>query len=215
LESARKCKIKKFIHISTDEVYGSIKGGSFTEESPMKPNSPYSSSKAAADLLARSYFKTYDMPIIITRSSNNFGPFQYPEKIIPLFVTHLLKGKKVPVYGKGLNVRDWLYVEDNCEAIDFVSKKGKVGEAYNIGGGNEVPNIELTKLILKGLGKDESYIEFVEDRPGHDWRYSLDCAKLHSLGWKPKTAFKEALKNTIKWYKDNEQWWRKLNQIQQ
>jgi dTDP-glucose 4,6-dehydratase len=210
LEAARKYGIKKFVHISTDEVYGSIREGSFTESSPFDPNSLYSSAKAAADMLARSYFVTFNLPVVITRSSNNFGPFQYPEKLIPLFVTNLVEGKKVPVYGTGMNVRDWLYVVDNCEGIDFVMHNGKLGEAYNIGGGNEVPNIEITKTIIAGMGKDESCIEFVQDRPGHDWRYSLDCKKVHELGWKPRFNFQEAMQETICWYRDNENWWRKL-----
>lgn len=210
LEAARKNKIKKFIMISTDEVYGSIIGGSFKETSPFKPNSPYSASKAAADLLARSYHITFKLPVIITRSSNNFGPYQYPEKLIPLFVTNLIEGKKVPVYGDGMNVRDWLYVVDNCEAIDFVMHNGEIGEVYNIGGNNELPNIAITRLILKELGKDESFINFVEDRLGHDRRYSLDCSKIHKLGWKPRFDFEQALKQTIHWYRDNEKWWRKL-----
>jgi dTDP-glucose 4,6-dehydratase len=210
LEAARINKVKKFIHISTDEVYGSIEKGSFTETDILKPNSPYSSSKAGAELLARSYYKTFNLPVIVTRSSNNFGPYQYPEKLIPLFVTNLIENKKVPVYGTGMNVRDWIYVTDNCEAIEFVANKGKIGEIYNIGGGNEVPNLEITKTILKEMNKDESYIEYVKDRLGHDFRYSLDCTKLNSLGWKPRFNFKEAMKETINWYKNNEKWWKKL-----
>jgi dTDP-glucose 4,6-dehydratase len=210
LEAARNNDIKKFIMISTDEVYGSINDGSFTESSPFKPNSPYSSTKAAADMLARSYYKTYDLPVIITRSSNNFGPYQFPEKVVPLFITNLIEDKKVPIYGDGLNVRDWLYVIDNCEGIDFVMHKGKIGEDYNIGGGNELTNIEITKLILKELDKDESSIEYVKDRAGHDRRYSLDCSKIHALGWKPRFDFQSALKETVKWYKDNQEWWKKL-----
>lgn len=202
----------RLIHISTDEIYGSIRDGSFTEQSPFRPNSPYSSSKAGADLLARSYFATYKLPVVITRSSNNFGPYQYPEKVMPLFITNLIEGKKVPVYGNGMNVRDWIYVLDNCEGIDFVAEKGVIGEAYNIGGGNEKPNIEMTRIILKEMGKDESSIEFVKDRPGHDFRYSLDCSKLKKLGWKPKHDFNSAIKETIKWYKGNERWWRPLKE---
>ncbi|MFN3966323.1 MAG: dTDP-glucose 4,6-dehydratase, partial [Endomicrobiia bacterium] len=174
LESAKKNNIKRYIQISTDEVYGSIENGSFTEESPLRPNSPYSASKASADMLCRAYFVTYNLPVIITRSSNNFGPYQYPEKIIPLFITNALEDKLLPVYGDGKNIRDWIYVLDNCKAIDLVLHKGKPGEIYNIGGGNEIQNIELTKKILKLLNKPESLIKFVEDRAGHDRRYSLD-----------------------------------------
>jgi len=210
LESARQHKVKRFIHISTDEVYGSTKEGSFKETNILKPNSPYSASKAAAEMVVRAYNKTFMLPVIITRSSNNFGPYQYPEKVIPFFVTNLIEGKKVPLYGTGLNVRDWIYVMDNCEAIDFVSKNGKIGEIYNIGGGNEIPNIELTKKILKEMGKNDSFIEHVEDRLAHDFRYSLNCEKIQDLGWKPKFNFEQALKKTIQWYKDNEEWWKKL-----
>lgn len=210
LEAARKGNIKKFIQISTDEVYGSTKKGSFKEDDRLKPSSPYSSSKAAADLLCLSYVTTFGIPIIITRSTNNFGPYQYPEKIIPLFITNLMEGKKVPVYGDGSNVRDWIYVIDNCEAIDFVSKNGEIGEIYNIGGGNEKENIEITRLILKEMGKDKSSIGYVKDRLGHDWRYSLDCTKIHKLGWKPQCSFESAVKSTIEWYKENTVWWKKL-----
>lgn len=195
---------------NTDEVYGSIENGSFTEESPLRPNSPYAASKAAADHLVRSYFVTYKLPVLITRSSNNFGPYQYPEKLIPLFVTNALEGKSLPLYGDGMNVRDWLYVLDNCEAIDFVLHKGKEGEIYNIGGDNELPNIEITREILRILGKPSSLIQFVQDRPGHDWRYSINSDKIKKLGWRPRHAFKEALEQTIRWYQGNEWWWRKL-----
>jgi len=203
LECARKSEIKKFIHISTDEVYGSINQGSFHEDSPLKPNSPYSASKAGAEVLARSYYETYKVPIIITRSSNNFGPNQYPEKIIPLFITNLFDGKKVPVYGNGLNVRDWIYVIDNCEAIDFVMHHGEIGEVYNIGGGNEKTNLEITNSLIKETGRDESFIEFVKDRLGHDQRYSLNSEKINKLGWKPRFSFDQALKETVKWYQKN------------
>lgn len=202
----------KFVHISTDEVYGSVREGSFTETSTFRPNSPYSASKAAADLLARSYFITYNLPVIITRSSNNFGPAQYPEKVMPLFITNLIEGKKVPIYGNGMNVRDWIYVIDNCEGIDFVSEKGAPGNAYNIGGGNEKSNIDMTRVILHRMGKDESSIEYVKDRPGHDFRYSLDCSKANSLGWQPKHDFDSAIHETIKWYRKNPQWWKPLKQ---
>ena len=210
LEAAKKHNIKKFIQISTDEAYGSIEKGSFTEDSLLQPNSPYSASKAGADLIARSYNKTFDVPVITTRSSNNFGPCQYPEKIMPLFITNLLEGRKVPVYGDGLNVRDWLYVTDNCEAIDFVMHNGKIGEIYNIGADNEKTNLEITKLLLKELGKDESSIKYVKDRPGHDRRYSINSSKLRKLGWKPRFKFESALKETISWYKNNQNWWKKI-----
>ena len=210
LEAARKFGVKKFLHISTDEIYGSVKKGKFKETNPLLPNSPYSASKAGADLLVRSYYKTFGLPILIARSSNNFGPYQYPEKLFPLFITNLLENKKVPVYGKGLNVRDWIYVLDNCEGIDFILRKGKIGEVYNIGGGNEKSNLEITKSILKELGKDKSSIEYVKDRLGHDFRYALDTKKIRKLGWKPKYKFKEAIQKTVKWYQNNEWWWKKL-----
>jgi len=212
LETAKKYNIPCFVQISTDEVYGSIKEGPFSENSPLKPNSPYAASKASADLICLSYYKTYEFPIIITRSSNNFGPFQYPEKLIPLFITNLLEGKKVPVYGKGKNIRDWLYVEDNCRAIDLVITKGKVGEIYNIGAGNEKTNLFITETILKKMGKGIDMIEFVKDRPGHDFRYSLDCSKIKKLGWKPKISFEEGIEKTISWYQENEVWWKKLKE---
>lgn len=210
LEEARKNNVKKFIQISTDEVYGQILEGSFKESDPLNPRNPYSASKAGGDLLASSFFCTYNMPVIITRSSNNFGPFQYPEKLIPLFVTNLIEGKKVPLYGDGLNIRDWIYVVDNCEAIDFVMHYGKTGEVYNIGRGNEITNLEMTKIILNEMEKDESYINYVKDRQGHDRRYSLDCSKINALGWKPRFNFIRAIKETISWYKDKEPWWRKI-----
>ncbi len=210
LEAVKKHGTELFVQISTDEVYGSIKRGAFREDDPLRPNSPYSATKAGADLLARSYFVTYKVPVIITRSSNNFGPHQYPEKIIPLFITNLFEDKKVPVYADGMNVRDWLFVMDNCDAIDLVMHKGKIGEVYNIGGGTEITNLELTKSLIELAGKDESYIKYVEDRPGHDKRYALDIAKLKGLGWKPRHDFKYALKMTVDWYKNNERWWRKL-----
>jgi len=210
LEAVKKCNVKKFIQISTDEVYGSIDKGSFTEESPLKPNSPYSASKAGADLLVRSYFVTYGLPVIITRSSNNFGPYQYPEKLIPLFVTNAIDNIKLPLYGDGLNVRDWLFVTDNCEAIDMILHKGEFGEIYNVGGGNEGTNITITKLILKRLNKSSDLIRYVKDRPGHDRRYSLNCEKLAKLGWKPGFNFTEAMSITIDWYVKHEEWWRKI-----
>lgn len=210
LEAVKKCETELFIQISTDEVYGSIIRGAFREDDPLKPNSPYSATKAGADLLVRSYFVTYKLPVIITRSSNNFGPHQYPEKIIPLFITNLFEDKKVPVYADGMNVRDWLFVLDNCEGIDIVMHKGKVGEVYNIGGGTEITNLELTRSLLELTGRNESYVKYVEDRPGHDKRYALDIAKIKGLGWKPKHDFKYALKMTVDWYRNNENWWRKL-----
>jgi dTDP-glucose 4,6-dehydratase len=210
LEAAKENNIKIFLHISTDEIYGSIEKGEFNEKDPTQPNNPYSASKVGAEALVRSYNKTMGLPTIITRSSNNFGPFQFPEKLIPLFITNLLEDKKVPVYGEGNNRRDWLYVEDNCAGIKFVLDHGKEGEIYNIGGGNDISNMEITKKILEYLGKDESYIEHVKDRPGHDFRYALDCTKINQLGWKPKLEFEEALKKTIDWYNENKEWWLKL-----
>jgi dTDP-glucose 4,6-dehydratase len=210
LEAAKKAGTKLFVQISTDEVYGSIEKGAFKEDDPLEPNSPYSSTKAGADLLARSYFVTFKMPIIITRSSNNFGPYQYPEKVIPLFITNLMAGKKVPLYGDGMNVRDWLYVVDNCEGIDAVMHRGKPGEVYNIGGGNEITNLELTRTLLDITGKDKSHIEYVKDRLGHDRRYALDISKAEKLGWRPRHNFKDAIRLTAEWYKNNEAWWNKL-----
>ncbi|MBU4502675.1 MAG: dTDP-glucose 4,6-dehydratase [Nanoarchaeota archaeon] len=210
LDAAKLCRIQKFIQISTDEVYGSITKGSSKEIDILEPNNPYSASKAAGDMLARAYNITFDVPTIITRSSNNFGPYQHPEKLIPLFVTNLLRGKKVPLYGDGLNVREWLYVIDNCEAIDKILHKGQIGEIYNIGGGTEQTNFEITKLLLKELDKDDSYVDFVKDRPGHDRRYSLNISKMKKMGWEPKYDFKEAIKETAKWYRENRKWWLKL-----
>ena len=210
LESARLAGVKKFLHVSTDEVYGSVVDGSSTETDLLEPNSPYSASKAAAEHLVRAYYETFKFPVLITRSSNNLGPFQYPEKLIPLFVTNLIEGKKVPLYGDGLNVRDWIYVLDNCEGIDVVLHKGVVGEVYNIGGGNEKKNVEITKEILGVMGKDESHIEYVKDRLGHDRRYALSSDKLNKLGWSPKHDFESALKKTVDWYKENPLWWKPL-----
>jgi len=210
LEAAKKYSIAKYIQISTDEVYGSIKRGSFTEQSALKPNSPYSASKTGADLIVMAYYRTYGLPVLITRSSNNFGCWQYPEKLIPLFVTNLLEGKKAPIYGDGLQVRDWLYVIDNCEGIDYVLHHGEIGEIYNIGSNNEKTNLEITKIILEQLGKDESYIKYVKDRPGHDQRYSINFAKLRKLGWRPRYEFEEAMAKTVQWYIDNKEWWQTL-----
>jgi len=214
LEAVKKIGISRYIHVSTDEVYGSIEKGSFTEESPLHPNSPYAASKSGGDLLVRAYRETYGLPVIITRSSNNYGPYHYPEKVIPLFITNALEGKKLPLYGDGKNVRDWLYVKDNCEAIDLVLQKGQPGEVYNIGGGNERQNIEITKFILKEMGLSEDFIEPVKDRPGHDRRYSLDCSKVKKLGWQPRTNFEEGLRQTIKWYQANQAWWKRIKEKQ-
>jgi len=210
LEAVRSYGIKRYVQISTDEVYGSIVKGSFKESDPLHASSPYSASKAGADLMVLAYYHTYHLPVLITRSSNNFGPNQYPEKLIPLFITNLIEGKKIPLYGDGLNVRDWLYVTDNCEGIDVVLHKGKVGEVYNLGAGNERTNLEITDLILKSLKISESMIERVKDRPGHDRRYSINCRKARSLGWKPRYRFDRAIRETISWYQDNEWWWKKL-----
>lgn len=212
LEAARKSKIKKFLNISTDEVYGSVETGSSNEESPLNPTSPYAASKTGADILAQAYFSTYGTPVITTRSSNNFGPYQYPEKLIPLFITNALENKALPLYGDGKNVRDWLYVKDNCTAIDFVLQKGVTGEVYNIGGGNEKRNDEITLEILRILEKPENLIKYVEDRTGHDRRYSLDSSKLTALGWKPLKSFNEAMEETVNWYLKNENWWRKIKE---
>ncbi|MFQ6673571.1 MAG: dTDP-glucose 4,6-dehydratase [Fidelibacterota bacterium] len=210
LEAAKRHGIELFIQISTDEVYGSVEEGSFRETDPLMPSSPYSASKAGGDRLAYSYFVTYKLPVIITRASNNFGPYQYPEKLISLFVTNALEDRPLPLYGDGKNVRDWLYVRDHCSAIDFLMEKGVPGEAYNIGGGNEKQNVEITHLILKHLGRPASLIRRVEDRKGHDRRYSLDSSKLRSLGWKPEGDFETALEKTIRWYQEHESWWRRI-----
>lgn len=210
LEAAKKYNHKKFIQISTDEVFGSIEKGKFTEDSAFSPNSPYAASKAAGDLLCRSYVVTYDMPVIITHSCNFFGPYHYPEKFIPLAIVNLLEGKKVPLYGDGQNVREWIYTEDHCDAIDLLLHKGKVG-VYNISPENEWKNIDVLKMILKIMNKDESSISYVKDRPGHDRRYALDSSKIRKeLGFRPKNTFEEALKKTVNWFKDNEWWWRDI-----
>lgn len=208
LQQSKLANIQRFLQVSTDEVYGSLgKTGYFYETTPIAPNSPYSASKASADLLVRAYYETYKMPVLNTRCSNNYGPYQYPEKLIPFFISKLLKGEKVPVYGDGMNVRDWLYVYDHCSAIDTVLHKGKVGEVYNIGGHNEKTNMEITRLILEAMGKDESSIEFVQDRLGHDRRYAISNDKITSeLGWKPSLTFEEGIKLTINWYLNNQEW---------
>ena len=214
LQAAKEAKIERFLQVSTDEVYGSLgKTGYFYETTPLAPNSPYSASKASADLLVRAYYETYKMPVLNTRCSNNYGPYQYPEKLIPFFISRLLKGEKVPVYGDGLNVRDWLYVYDHCSAIDTVLHNGKIGEIYNIGGHNEKTNIEITKLILNAMGKDESSIEYVQDRLGHDRRYAISNDKIQSqLGWEPSLTFEEGIKITIDWYLNNQNWIKSIEQ---
>ncbi|MFA6550634.1 MAG: dTDP-glucose 4,6-dehydratase [Candidatus Gracilibacteria bacterium] len=211
LQATKKHNVKKYIQISTDEVYGSINNGSFSEISPFMPNSPYSASKAGADHLCRAYFVTYGLPVIVTHSCNVFGPYQYPEKVIPLFITNLMRGLKVPLYGDGKNIREWIYVEDHCTAIDEIMHKGKIGEVYNIGTGNEIQNIDLTKMVFEKMGASEDQVEYVKDRLGHDRRYSVDFSKLkNELDWTPKFSFSEALSETINWYKTNESWWKKL-----
>jgi len=210
LEASKNNKIQKFIHISTDEVYGSILKGYAGEEYPLMPSNPYSASKAGADRIAYAYYTTYKLPVIITRSSNNYGSHQHPEKFIPLSITNALENKPLPIYGNGLNKRDWLYVNDNCEAIDLILKKGIEGEAYNIAANEEYMNIKLAKNILKILGKPYSLIKHIKDRPGHDTRYALNCRKIHKLGWKPRTKLAKGLKNTVKWYVENFEWWKPL-----
>jgi len=211
LEGAKKHGIQRFIQVSTDEVYGSIDSGRFTEESPLSPNSPYSASKTAADLLCRAYFKTHHVPAIVTRCTNNFGPYQFPEKLIPLAVTNALEDKPVPVYGDGLNIRDWIFVTDHCRALDAVIQKGKPGVIYNIGSGNEKTNLELIRKLLELLDKPQSLIQFVTDRPAHDRRYALNCARIATeLGWKPAYSFEKALSATVDWYLKNESWWRSI-----
>lgn len=208
--NATKKKIR-FIQVSTDEVYGSINSGTWAEDSPLLPNSPYSASKAGGELLARSYNKTHGTDVVITRCSNNYGPFHFPEKLIPLFITNLLEGKKVPVYGNGKNVRDWLHVDDHCQGIYKVLMNGKSGEVYNIGGGQELTNLEITHLILKAMNSSESSIDYVEDRKGHDFRYSVNWSRINQeLGYEPKVRFEDGLAETIHWYKENEVWWKPL-----
>jgi dTDP-glucose 4,6-dehydratase len=210
LEASRKANVTRFIQVGTDEVYGSVLKGLSKEDDPLNANSPYSATKAAGDLLALSYYTTYGLPVIVVRSSNNFGPFQYPEKIIPLFITNLLRGQKVPLYGDGGNIRDWLFVEDNCKGVDLVLHKGKPGQIYNIGGGNHLSNLELTERILSVMDKNSGCIEYVNDRPGHDRRYALDSSKIRKLGWAPESDFNENLKETVRWYEGNEAWWQPL-----
>jgi dTDP-glucose 4,6-dehydratase len=208
LEAARSRKIKRYLQVSTDEVYGSLgPSGAFTEETPLAANSPYSASKASADLLCRAYHHTFGMDILITRCSNNYGPYQFPEKLIPLMISNARNDKPLPVYGDGMNVRDWIYVEDHCEAVLTVFEKGRPGEVYNVGANNEWPNIEIVKQILKELRKPDSLISFVKDRPGHDRRYAIDSRKIQNeLGWQPRTSFGDGLKKTVNWYLENEKW---------
>ncbi|MBI2875323.1 MAG: dTDP-glucose 4,6-dehydratase [Candidatus Tectomicrobia bacterium] len=210
LEAARHYQVGLYLQIGTDEVYGSIETGAFTEESPFAPNSPYSASKAGADHLVRAYYQTYGLPAIVTHSCNFMGPYQYPEKLIPLFITNLIEGKKVPVYGDGRNVREWIFTEDHCAAVDLLLHQGKAGETYNIGTCEERTNLETTHAILRELGRDEGWIEYVHDRPGHDRRYALDVSKLRGLGWRPCCLFEEAIRATVRWYVENEAWWRRL-----
>lgn len=212
LDAAKKYGVSKFVQVSTDEVYGSLgKTGLFTEETPLSPNSPYSASKAGGDLLVRAYHETYGLPVNITRCSNNYGPYQFPEKLIPLMISRALQDQPLPVYGDGMNIRDWLYVEDHCSAIDLVIHSGRAGEVYNIGGNNERANIHIVKEILKELGKPESLITYVEDRPGHDRRYGIDASKItRELGWKPQYDFETGIKETIRWYLNHEEWWTRI-----
>ena len=213
LEAARRAGgVTRFVQISTDEVYGSVATGASRESDELKPRNPYSASKAGADRLAYSYWATYDVPVIVTRASNNYGPYQFPEKVIPLFVTNAIDDIPVPLYGDGRNVRDWLHVLDHCRAIDLLIEKASGGEVYNIGGGNEVMNVDLTHQILDGLGKPRSLITPVADRPGHDRRYCLDTTKLRSLGWSPRVAFDQGLRDTVDWYRANRWWWRTIKE---
>ena len=209
-DSARQVGVDRFVHISTDEVYGTIDQGSYTETDALGPRSPYSAAKAGSDLIALSYFVTHKVPVMVTRSSNQFGPYQFPEKAIPLFTTNLLNGKNIPLYGDGLNVRDWLYVLDNCRAVDLVLRQGTLGEIYNIGAHNEITNVDLVGRLLKLTGRDASAIDKVADRLGHDRRYSITTDKIHALGWKPQRELDEALDETVGWYRDNRSWWEPL-----
>ncbi len=212
LEEARRRRLRKFIQISTDEVYGSIPEGSFREDAALNPRNPYAASKTGGDRLAYSYWASYRLPVVITRASNNYGPYQYPEKLIPLFITNAIDGLPLPLYGDGKNVRDWLFVRDHAAAIDFLLDAGEPGEVYNIAGGNEAENIEITRAVLRRLGKPESLIRFVDDRPGHDRRYSLDAGKLARLGLRPTTPFEQGLAETVAWYQTHEEWWRPIKE---
>ena len=213
MHASRVAGIPRVVHVSTDEVYGSVPEGHSLESDPLDPRSPYSASKAGSDLIARSYYSTYDLPVLITRSSNNFGPWQYPEKVIPLFITNLLDGWLVPLYGDGLNRRDWLHVDDNCSGIDAVLRSGEPGEIYNIGAGNELTNRELTERLLDLAGAGEESIRYVGDRLGHDRRYSVDCSKVRGLGWEPSRKLDDALEETFAWYRDNRWWWEPLKVV--
>ena len=215
MDASRKYGVKRYHQVSTDEVYGDLPLDRpdlfFTEETPLKTSSPYSSSKAGADLLVNAYHRTFGLPTTISRCSNNYGPYQFPEKLIPLMIANALADKALPVYGEGLNVRDWLYVEDHCKAIDLIIREGKVGEVYNIGGHNEMKNIDIVRIICEALGKSESLITHVTDRKGHDMRYAIDPAKIHAeLGWLPETMFKDGIQKTIQWYLDNKEWWERI-----
>ena len=211
LQASLENEVETFVHVSTDEVYGTVSEGSWTEDSPLQPNSPYAASKGSSDLVARSYWRTYGLDIRITRCTNNYGPYQYPEKVIPLFVTNLMEGKSIPIYGNGFNVRDWLHVDDHCQAVWLVATKGKAGETYNIGGGKELSNLELAATILEIMGEDSTRIQFVDDRKGHDLRYSLDYSKIcKELGYQPTTSFQEGIRSTVEWYQHNPNWWSPL-----
>jgi len=213
LQAAVDAGVSKFVHVSTDEVYGSIESGSWPETHPLEPNSPYSASKASSDLLARSFYRTHGLPVCITRCSNNYGPYQFPEKVIPLFVTNLMDGKKVPLYGDGMNVRDWLHVDDHCWGIQLVAESGRAGEVYNIGGGTELTNLELTERLLSAFGVGDELVERVEDRKAHDRRYSVDITKISDeLGYRPLMSFDEGLASTIEWYRSNRSWWEPLRE---
>jgi dTDP-glucose 4,6-dehydratase len=212
LEVSKELKIKRFLQVSTDEVYGSLGlTGLFTEETPLHPNSPYSASKASADMLALAYQHTFGLPVVVTRCSNNYGPYQFPEKLIPLMIANALNDKSLPVYGDGMNIRDWLHVKDHCSAIDEVLHRGRIGEVYNIGGNNEKPNIEIVRLILQNLGKPDSLVTYVKDRLGHDRRYAIDSSKIQrELGWQPSYTFEQGIAETIKWYMNNQTWWKRI-----
>jgi len=212
LENAKRFGVEKFVQISTDEVYGSLgPEGQFEETTPLQPNSPYAASKASADMMALAFHRTYNVPVVITRCSNNYGPYQFPEKLIPLMILNSLKSKKLPVYGDGLNVRDWIYVIDHNKAVELVLEKGKLGEVYNIGANTEKPNIEIVKLILNQVGKTEDLIEYVKDRPGHDRRYAINSSKIkNEIGWQPEHSFKNALRSTVNWFIENEKWWKEI-----
>jgi len=213
LDAAREQRVDKFVHVSTDEVYGSIPSGSWTEQEPLQPNSPYSASKAASDLLARAYFRTHGVPVCVTRCSNNYGPYQFPEKVIPLFVTNLIDGGEVPLYGEGANVRDWLHVDDHCRGVHLVLERGRAGEVYNIGGGRELTNKELTALLLEATGAGWDRVRHVADRLGHDLRYSVDITKIGAeLGYAPRVPFEDGLAQTVEWYRSHRDWWEPLKQ---